>query len=463
MRRVFSGLYAQVLLAIVVGAAVGHFAPETGTALKPLGDAFVKLVKMVVTPIVFCTVVVGIASMGDLKKVGRVGAKALIYFEVVTTMALIIGLVTVNLVRPGAGIHADPAALDSQAVAAYAKAASEPHGVMDFVLDVIPANIVGAFADGNILQVLFFAVLFGFALALTGAAGRPLVATIEQVSQAMFKVVGIIMRVAPLGALGAMAFTIGAYGFQTLGSLALLMATFYLTCFLFVFGVLGAIAFAHGFSIWAFLRYIRQELLLVLGTSSSESALPHLMLKLERLGCSRGVVGLVVPTGYSFNLDGTSIYLTMAAVFIAQACDISLTLQQELTILAVLLLTSKGAAGVVGSGFVTLAATLATVGQIPVAGVALILGIDRFMSEARAITNLIGNGVATVVISRWENELDVPRMEAVLAGREVAPIDGVVEAAALPSPAAALRDVSAADTPAQGHNAAELVEELELR
>jgi len=416
MRRLMGALYVQVLLAIAIGVAIGHFWPDLGTSLKPLGDGFIKLVKMVIAPIIFCTVVAGIASMDDLKKVGRVGVKALLYFEVVTTLALVIGLVAVNIIRPGAGINADPAALNAGAVEGYATAAQKPHGVVDILLGVIPTTVVGAFAQGEILQVLFFAVIFGFALAGMGRAGAPLASMLEQCANAMFGVVAIIMRLAPLGALGAIAFAIGAFGFHTLGRLMLLMVTFYLTCAIFIFGVLGLITWLHGFSIWRFLKYIREEILIVLGTSSSESVLPRMMLKMENLGCAKPVVGLVIPTGYSFNLDGTSIYLTMAAIFIAQACNITLSWTEELTILSVLLLTSKGAAAVAGGGFVTLAATLASVSVIPVAGLSLILGIDRFMAEARAITNLIGNGVATVVISKWEGELDEERFRQQLYG-----------------------------------------------
>jgi aerobic C4-dicarboxylate transport protein len=416
MRRVFRGLYGQVLTAIVLGVAVGHFWPDAGPALKPLGDGFIKLVKMVIAPIIFCTVVVGIASLDDMKKVGRVGIKALLYFEVVTTLALIIGLIVVNLAKPGAGINANPAELDGAAVSAYTQAVPKSEGIADFVLAIIPTTVVDAFARGDILQVLFFSLLFGFALSAIGARGRPVVTLLDQVAHVMFAVVGIIMRLAPLGAFGAMAFAVGTYGLRALGGLALLMVTFYATCLFFVFGVLGAIARLHGFSIWKFLKYIREELLIVLGTSSSESVLPRMIDKLERLGCSKPVVGLVIPTGYSFNLDGTSIYLTMAVVFIAQACNIDLSLRQQAGILGVLLLTSKGAAAVAGGGFVTLAATLASVSDIPVAGLALILGIDRFMAEARALTNLIGNGVATIVVARWENELDEERVRRCLDG-----------------------------------------------
>jgi len=424
MRRLMGALYVQVLVAIALGVAIGHFWPDLGTSLKPLGDGFIKLVKMVIAPIIFCTVVAGIASMDDLKKVGRVGVKALFYFEVVTTLALVIGLVAVNVIKPGAGINANPATLDAGAVAGYTSAAQKPQGIVDVIIGIIPTTVVGAFAQGEILQVLFFAVLFGFALARLGRAGAPLAKMLDQCAHAMFGVVAIIMRLAPLGALGAIAFAIGAFGFATLGSLMLLMVTFYLTCVVFIFGVLGLITWLHGFSIWRFLRYIREEILIVLGTSSSESVLPRMIVKMENLGCAKPVVGLVIPTGYSFNLDGTSIYLTMAAIFIAQACNISLTWGEELTMLSVLLLTSKGAAAVAGGGFITLAATLASVSTIPVAGLSLILGIDRFMAEARAITNLIGNGVATVVIAKWEGELDEERLRQQLYGPVPLPLPG---------------------------------------
>jgi aerobic C4-dicarboxylate transport protein len=405
-------------------------------------------VKVVIGPIIFGTVVVGIASMDDMKKVGRVGAKALLYFEIVTTLALLIGLAVVNVVRPGAGLNADPAQLDSAAVSQYAQAAHKSGSTVDFLLNIIPNNIVDALARGEILQVLLFAVLFGFALARLGPRGRGLVTVIDQAVHGLFGIVGIIMRVAPLGALGAMAFAIGAFGFRTLGNLALLMATFYLTCVLFVFGVLGLIARLHGFSLWRFITYIREEILIVIGTSSSESVLPRMIDKLERLGCSKPVVGLVIPTGYSFNLDGTSIYLTMAAVFIAQACNIPLSLVDQAGILVVLLLTSKGAAAVTGGGFVTLAATLSTVSTIPVAALALILGIDRFMSEARALTNLIGNGVATIVVSRWEGELDEHRLWQQLhgIGRERDRAGAPVEAAPMPEGDGALPVLTALTT-----------------
>ena len=405
-RSPFRSLYVQVLVAVVAGALIGYLWPETGVALKPLGDGFIKLIKMLIGPIVFCTVVLGISGMEDLKKVGRTGGLALVYFEVVSTIALLIGLVVVNVVRPGAGMHVDPATLDTSAVAQYTSQAQQAGGFADHVLNVIPTTIIGAFASGDVLQVLLFSVLFGFALHAVGGRALALYAMIEQLSSALFRIVGSIMRLAPIGALGAMAFTIGKYGVGALLSLGKLMACFYLTCLLFVFVVLGSIARAAGFSLWRFLRYIREELFIVLGTSSSESVLPRMMSRLESLGADRSVVGLVIPTGYSFNLDGTAIYLTMAAVFIAQATDTPLGLGQQLGLLAVLLLTSKGAAGVTGSGFIVLAATLSAVGHVPVAGVALILGIDRFMSEARSLTNLVGNGVATLVVARWCGQLD---------------------------------------------------------
>ena len=405
-RSGFRSLYAQVLVAVIAGALIGHAWPETGVALKPLGDGFIRLIKMLIGPIVFCTVVLGISGMEDLKKVGRTGGLALLYFEIVSTIALVIGLAVVNVVRPGAGMHVDPATLDTSAVAQYTSQAQQSGGYADHVLNVIPTTIVGAFASGDVLQVLLFSVLFGFALHAVGGRALALYAAIEQLSAALFRIVGWIMRLAPLGALGAMAFTIGKYGVGALLSLGKLMACFYLTCLLFVFVVLGAVARAAGFSLWRFLRYIREELFIVLGTSSSESVLPRMMSRLESLGADKSVVGLVIPTGYSFNLDGTAIYLTMAAVFIAQATDTPLGLGQQLGLLAVLLLTSKGAAGVTGSGFIVLAATLSAVGHVPVAGVALILGIDRFMSEARSLTNLVGNGVATLVVARWCGQLD---------------------------------------------------------
>ncbi|WP_184263248.1 dicarboxylate/amino acid:cation symporter [Novispirillum itersonii] len=427
-KRIYHSLYAQVLLAIVIGVGLGHFYPDLGTAMKPLGDAFIKMIKMLIAPIIFFTVVHGIAGMEDMKKVGRVGLKALLYFEVLTTLALIIGLLVVNLWQPGSGMNVDVGALDTKAIAAYT-AKAQDQGTVAFLMHIIPTTVVGAFAEGEILQVLFIAILFAFGLHSMGDRGRPLLHMIDSASVVFFKIVGMLMKVAPIGAFGAMAFTIGKYGVGTLLSLGQLMAAFYATCLLFIFVVLGTVARLTGFSVWRFIKYIREELLIVLGTSSSESALPRLMDKLHRLGAEKSVVGLVVPTGYSFNLDGTCIYLTMAAIFLAQATNTDLTLWQELSILVVLLLTSKGAAGVTGSGFIVLAATLATVGHIPVASIALILGVDRFMSEARALTNLIGNGVATLVVAKWEGALDTETLT-----RELANPTRDVEAAAVSGP-----------------------------
>jgi aerobic C4-dicarboxylate transport protein len=412
-KPLYAHLYFQVLLAIFIGVLLGHFFPGLGTKMKPLGDSFIKLIKMMIAPIIFTTVVVGIAKVSDMKAVGRVGLKALIYFELVSTLALAIGLIVVNIVKPGVGINADVKTLDAQAVATYASSAKS-FSAVEFLTHMIPDTVVGAFAGGEILQVLVFSVLFGLGLARFGEKGKPLVAIIDQLSHALFNVIAIIMRVAPIGAFGAMAFTIGQYGIGSLFSLGKLMACVYLTCLLFIFVVLGTIARLTGFSLWRFLRYIKEEILIVLGTSSSEAALPRMITKMENIGCAKPVVGLVIPTGYSFNLDGTSIYLSMAAVFVAQATNVPLSWGQQLTLMAVLLLTSKGAAAVTGGGFITLAATLSTTGHVPVAGLALLLGIDRFMSEARAITNLIGNGVATMVVAKWEGALDVERARFVL-------------------------------------------------
>jgi aerobic C4-dicarboxylate transport protein len=410
-RPIYKSLYAQVLTAVVLGVLLGHFYPQLGEQMKPLGDGFIKLIKMIIAPIIFCTVVIGIAGMEDMKKVGKTGGLALLYFEVVSSIALVVGLVVVNLFQPGAGMNVDAAALDTKGIAAYT-GPGKLVGTVDFLLNVIPTSVVDAFAKGEILQVLLFAVLFGFALHKFGGRGTLVFDLIERTSHVLFDIVGLIMKLAPIGAFGAMAFTIGKYGIGSLFSLGKLMGSFYLTCLIFIFVVLGTIARVHGFSIWKFVKYIKEELLIVLGTSSSESVLPRMMEKMENLGAKKTCVGLVIPTGYSFNLDGTSIYLTMAAVFIAQATNTPMTLMQELTLLAVLLLTSKGAAGVTGSGFIVLAATLSAVGTVPVAGLALILGIDRFMSEARALTNLVGNGVATLVIAKWTGELDMQRLHA---------------------------------------------------
>ena len=426
-RRLLKSLYFQVLLGVALGVLVGHLRPAWGAACKPLGDGFIKLVKMLIAPIIFSTVVVGIARMADLRKVGRVGLKAIVYFELLTTAALVIGLVVGKLIAPGSGIHADPKTLDVHGLESFT-AAGRQLGVADFLLAAIPSTVIDAFAKGDILQVLLVSLLFGAALAraarsspAAGPAGAgqgpagALVTVIDEIGHACFGVVAIIMRLAPLGAAGAMAFTVGKYGLGSLVALGKLMLTFYLTGLLFVVVVLGAVARLAGFSIFRLVSYLRDELFIVLGTSSSEAALPRLMAKLEALGCSKSTVGLVVPMGYSFNLDGTSIYLTLATVFLAQALDIPLSLGEELALLGILLLTSKGAAAVTGGGFITLAATLSSTGRIPVAGLALLLGIDRFMSEARALVNLVGNAVAAVVIAKWEGELDEARLRRTLA------------------------------------------------
>jgi aerobic C4-dicarboxylate transport protein len=421
MKNLFGHLYFWVLLAILAGGLYGYLDPEAAVGLRPLGDGFIALVKMLISPIIFCTVVLGIVGAGDMKKVGRVGAKALIYFEVVSTVALVIGLIVINMIRPGAGFNADPATLDAGAVADYAKRATT-QTTTDFILGIIPTTFLNAFTgDGNLLQVLFVAILFGYAMTHMGPRGATVHQFIEACSHIFFAMMNALMKLAPIGAGGAMAFTIGRYGIDSLRPLAALMGSFYLTCLLFILIVLGSIAAFTGFNILRFIAYIKDELLTVLGTSSSESALVPLMQKLERLGCSRSVVGLVVPSGYSFNLDGTNIYLTMAALFVAQALNIELTTREQLTLLAVAMLTSKGASGVTGAGFITLAATLAVVPSIPVAGLALILGIDRFMSEARSLTNFIGNGVAAIVVARWEKELDSVRLTEELTGTRSTP------------------------------------------
>jgi aerobic C4-dicarboxylate transport protein len=408
-------LYVQVLAAIAAGALLGHFFPAYGEAMRPLGDAFIKLVKMIIAPVIFLTVVTGIAGMRDLDKVGRVAAKAFAYFLTFSTLALIVGLVVANLVQPGAGLHIDPQTLDPGAIADYASKAHD-QSIVAFLINIIPTTVVGAFASGEILQVLFFAILFGIALALIGEDGAPALDFLNAISRAFFRLVGILMKAAPLGAFGAFAFTIGRYGIGSIVNLALLVGTFYVTSAIFVFVVLGAVARYNGFSIVRLVRYLREELLLVLATSSSEPALPSLIAKMERAGCPTPVVGLVVPTGYSFNLDGTNIYMTLAALFIAQATDIHLSLGDQLLLLLVAMLSSKGAAGVTGAGFITLAATLSVVPSIPLAGMALILGIDRFMSECRSLTNFMGNAVATIVVSRWEGGLDEARLKAALEG-----------------------------------------------
>ena len=400
-------LYFQVIVAIIIGVLLGHFYPSLASEMKPLGDAFIKLIKMVIGPIIFLTVVTGISSIGDMRKVGKVGLKAIIYFEVVSTVALGIGLVVVNLVKPGMGLNATAASTATKAaeVAKYAGEAKHQN-TTEFLMNVIPDNVISAFAKGEVLQILLFAILFGVALAAMGEKGKPVEVILEKTGAALFGVINIVMKLAPIGAFGAMSFTIGKYGVASLAQLGTLMAAVYITMIVFIFVVLGSIARINGFGIWRFLGYIKEELLIVLGTSSSESVLPRMMEKLQRFGCSKHVVGLVIPTGYSFNLDGTSIYLSMAAVFIAQAYNIDLSIGQQLSILLVLMLTSKGAAAVTGGGFITLAATLAATGALPIEGLALLLGVDRFMSEARALTNLIGNGVATVVVAKMEREFD---------------------------------------------------------
>jgi len=415
-RPIYKTLYFWVLLAILAGGLVGHFFPETGESLKPLGDGFIKLVKMIIAPVIFLTIVIGIAGMRDLKRIGRTAGKAFAYFLVFSTLALIVGLVIANLVQPGRGLNIDPATLDAGTVAGYAASAQEST-ITGFLLNIIPTTLLSAFVEGNILQTLFVSILFGVALAMIGDAGAPVQRALESLSQVVFRLVAILMKAAPVGAFGAFAFTIGAYGIASIANLAALIATFYLTSLIFVLGVLGLVAWANGFSIFRLIAYLKEELLLVLGTSSSEAALPSLMQKMEAAGASKSVVGLVVPTGYSFNLDGTNIYMTMAALFIAQAMNIELTLWQQITLLLVAMLSSKGAAGITGAGFITLAATLAVVPDVPVAGMALILGIDRFMSECRALTNFTGNAVATLVVARWENALDETRMREVLAGK----------------------------------------------
>lgn len=412
-------LYVQVLFAIVVGVLLGYFKPDLGQAMKPLGDGFIKLVKMIIAPVIFLTVATGIAAMSDLKKVGRVAGKAMLYFLVFSTLALIMGMVVSHIVQPGAGMHIDPATLDQKAVSSYVAKAHDST-ITGFLLNVIPTTIFSPFVGGDILQVLFVAVLFGIALAQVGDRGKPILNFLTALAQPIFRLVAILMKAAPIGAFGAIAFTIGKYGIRSIINLAMLVGTFYATSVLFVVVVLGLVARFNGFSILKLVRYIREELLLVLGTSSSEAALPTLMQKMERAGCSKSVVGLVVPTGYSFNLDGTNIYMTMAALFIAQACDIPLSLGDQILLLLVAMLSSKGAAGVTGAGFITLAATLSVVPTVPVAGMALILGVDRFMSECRALTNLVGNATASVVVARWEGELDQAQLHAALEGEALA-------------------------------------------
>lgn len=426
-------LYFQVLVAILAGILLGHFWPSIGEQLKPLGDGFIRLVKMIIAPVIFLTVATGIAGMNDMKKVGRVAGKAMIYFLTFSTLALVVGLIVANVVQPGAGMNIDPASLDATAVATYADKAHE-QTITGFLMNIIPTTIVGAFASGDILQVLFFSVLFGISLGVVGEKGKPVVDFMHAMMYPIFKLVAILMKAAPIGAFGAMAFTIGKYGISSVTNLAMLIGTFYLTSLIFVLVILGAVARYNGFSILALIRYIKEELLLVLGTSSSEAALPGLMSKMEKAGCKRSVVGLVIPTGYSFNLDGTNIYMTLAALFIAQATGIHLSFGEQILLLLVAMLSSKGAAGITGAGFITLAATLSVVPSVPVAGMALILGIDRFMSECRALTNFVGNAVATIVVARWEGELDQAQLQRVLNGEEIASID-VIDSTPMPQPA----------------------------
>ncbi|MBS0419704.1 MAG: C4-dicarboxylate transporter DctA [Proteobacteria bacterium] len=408
-------LYTVVLAAIIAGAVLGYCYPDVGANLKPLGDLFIRLIRMMIEPIVFVTVVVGVGNMGNAREVGRVGLKAFIYFEALTSLALVLGLIAANVIRPGDGITLDSPAVSPAVVAA---SAAEHPGFLAALLQVVPESVVGAFAKGETLQVLFFSVLLGLGLSSLGTRARPVLDLFERLTQGLFAVIGLIMRLAPIGAFGAMAFTVGKYGLGALHHLGLLLLGMFVTCAVFIFGVLMLVARLGGFSLWRFLVYIREEILVVLGTSTSESALPGLMLKLERLGCARPVVGLVVPTGYAFNLDGTSVYLTMAALFIAQAAHVPFGWEQQLALLGLLLLTSKGSAAVTGGGFVTLAATVSSLHTLPIAGLSLVFGVDRFMSEARALTNLIGNGVATIIVARWEGALDTATMRRVLSGEE---------------------------------------------
>jgi DAACS family dicarboxylate/amino acid:cation (Na+ or H+) symporter/aerobic C4-dicarboxylate transport protein len=418
LAALFGHLYFQVILGAVVGVAIGALKPDLGESLKPLGDGFIKLIKMLLAPIIFGTIVVGIAKMGSLKEIGRVGIKALVYFEIVSTLALLIGLIVVNVLKPGVGMNIEPSALDAQSVATYTTAAKQ-HGIADFLLNIIPSSVVDAFVQGNMLQVILFALLFGLALAHLPDRGKPVVNLIDSILHVLFGIVRMIMKLAPLGALGAMAFTVGRYGLGSLRALGWLIAAVYLTSLIFIVGVLGGIARLGRIPFWKFLRFIGDEIAVTFATSSTEAVLPQMMAKLEQLGCAKPVVGLVLPAGYTFNADGTAIYLTMAAIFVAQATNTHLALGDQLLVLGVLMLTSKGSAGVAGAGFVTLAATLSSMDKIPVAGLALLLGVDRFINAARAVTNLIGNGLATMVIARWEGALDDKRASAVLDGRAV--------------------------------------------
>ncbi|CAM3089699.1 dicarboxylate/amino acid:cation symporter [Paracoccus nototheniae] len=428
----YAHLYVQVIAAIVTGALIGHFFPQTGEALKPLGDGFIKLVKMIIAPVIFLTIVTGLAGMGTLRGVGSVVGKAFAYFFTFSTLALIVGLIVANVIQPGRGMNIDPASLDASTISTYTEKAHET-SLTGFVMDIIPTTLVSAFVEGNILQVLFVAILFGIGMILVGDKAKPILNVFEAASFAMFRVVDILMKAAPIGAFGAFAFTIGKYGIGSVVNLAALVGTFYLTSALFIVVILGTVCMLNGFSIFRLISYLKAEILLVLGTSSSESALPSLMEKMEKAGCARPVVGLVVPTGYSFNLDGTNIYMTLAALFIAQATNTDLTLQQQVLLLLVAMLSSKGAAGVTGAGFITLAATLSVVPTVPVAGMALILGVDRFMSECRSVTNFIGNAVATVVVSRWQGALDREQFDAAMAGRPIGSAAPVTELTPAPA------------------------------
>lgn len=414
VKKLFSVLYFQVLIAICIGIIIGHFFPSVGVQLKPLGDGFIKLIKMVIAPLIFCSIVLGIAGMEDVAKIGKVGVKSMVFFQVTTAVAMLLGVLVINGLRPGEGMHADPKMLDTREIAAYLDAGKHQGGFVDFLMNIIPENVFGALSSGNLLQVLFFAVLFGFALSKIGTYAEPAVRVMQSFLDGLFVVIRMVMKVAPIGAMGAMGFTIGKFGIESLSSLGMLMIAFYVTCLLYIFVFAGGMLRYYGISIFKVLRFIREELLVVLGTSSSESVLPTIMQKLEKMGCSRSLVRLVVPSGYSFNLDGTAIYLTMAAIFLSQAVDMPMGLGEQLFLLLVLTVTSNGAAGVTGSGFIILVATLPVVGHIPVESVALIFGIDRFMSEARALTNLIGNTAATILVARWENELDMEQLKAEL-------------------------------------------------
>jgi len=416
IRKYLSQLYVQVLIGIVIGVALGHYAPDIGSQLKPLGDLFIKLIKMTLAPIIFASVVVGIARMNNIKEAGRVGVKAVLYFEVVSTIALVIGLVVVNIFKPGTGMNIDPAQLDVSSIKTYTTAAAQPHGVLDFLMGIIPNTVVGAFSSGEMLPIIFFSMLLAIAFAKLGPKSAPFVDMLDTFLHGMFGVVRIVMYVAPIGAFGGMAFTVGKYGIGTLASFAQLMACLYLTSVVFIVVVLGTVMRMSGLSLWKFLRYIKNELFITLGTASTEAVLPQMLVKMERLGCTKSVVGMVLPTGYTFNADGTAIYLTMASIFVAQAMNIDLTIWDQLVLLGVLMLTSKGSAGVAGAGFIALAATLASMNKIPVAGLVLLLGVDRFLNEARAVTNLIGNGIATIAVARWENEIDMDKARRVLDG-----------------------------------------------